>query len=149
MDVVNAVVVQKDDKIAVVGTHSNLDFVVARYNSDGSLDSGFGSNGIVTTAVSGNEYGFASAQQPDGNIVLAGWRQTGNDFVVLRFEGSLLDVTPDSFSFKDKTDVEQDRVQTSNLITVSGLGSGVSVPVSVSGGEYTLNAGMVYTSGNN
>ena len=262
MDVVNAVVVQTDGKIAVVGTNSNLDFVVARYNTDGSLDTGFGSNGIVTTAISGNEYGWAIAQQPDGklviagqapsqagplgfavlryedkgaldtsfsgdgsvitqltgltnaeahslavqpdgkilvggfgingmgdtdftvvrynanggldntfgtngiataeiigpfdnayglalqpdgNIVLAGWRQTTTDFVVLRVLGSPLDITPDAFSFTDETDVALNQLQTSNLVTVSGLGSGVSVPVSAAGGEYALNATTIYT----
>jgi uncharacterized delta-60 repeat protein len=48
-DQASAVVVQPDGKILAVGT-SDGDFALARYNTDGSLDSTFGSgDGIVTT----------------------------------------------------------------------------------------------------
>ena len=50
--VVHAVAVQTDGKI-VVGGQSNASgqytFTLARFNTDGSLDTGFGSGGMVTT----------------------------------------------------------------------------------------------------
>lgn len=140
-----------DGRIMVGGFGINgsgdSDFGLVRYNANGGLDISFGSNGISTTQIIGpfdNAYGLAV--QPDGNIVQAGWRQNPGDFVVLRYMGSPLDITPDPFTFTDETDVDPNQLQTSNLITVNGLGNNVSVPVSVVGGEYALNAGMVYTS---
>ena len=47
-DVARAVEVQSDGKIVVSGT-SKGDFAVARYNGDGSVDTGFGTGGLVTT----------------------------------------------------------------------------------------------------
>jgi uncharacterized delta-60 repeat protein len=45
---------QSDDKIVAVGEYWNgydADFLIARYNPDGDLDTSFGINGIVTTQV--------------------------------------------------------------------------------------------------
>jgi len=73
----NAMALQPDAKIVVVGS-SGVDaaktFYVLRYNSDGSLDSSFGSGGSVTTAfdlVAGSE-ARSVALQPDGKIVVVG-----------------------------------------------------------------------------
>lgn len=55
------------------------------------------------------------------------------------------DTTPDAFTFTDVTGASLSTTQTSNLITISGLGSGVSTSVSVSGGTYSKNGGA-YTS---
>ena len=40
----NAMAIQKDGKIVVAG-YSNTDFAVVRYNTDGTLDSAFGTGG--------------------------------------------------------------------------------------------------------
>jgi uncharacterized delta-60 repeat protein len=52
-DGASAVAIQSDGKIVVGGTSTaqrgNPDFALARYNTDGSLDSSFGLNGKVTT----------------------------------------------------------------------------------------------------
>ena len=58
---------------------------------------------------------------------------------------SAVDETPNQFTFTDVTGVALSTLQTSNTITVAGLGSGVSVAVSVTGGEYSKNGGG-YTS---
>ncbi len=70
------VVIQGDGKILVAGTSfvtvplpASANFVLARYNPNGSLDTGFGTGGTVTTAFGAAE---AIALQPDGRIVLAG-----------------------------------------------------------------------------
>jgi uncharacterized delta-60 repeat protein len=73
------ITVQPDGKIIAVGFSSNPGqsneaFVVARYNANGSLDTGFGSAGEVTTDFGNNTSGEATAVvlQPDGKIVVGG-----------------------------------------------------------------------------
>jgi len=56
------------------------------------------------------------------------------------------DVTPAAFSFTDLTGVEPSEVQTSNTITVSGLDTGTSVAVSITGGTYSKNGGAYVSS---
>jgi len=80
--VASSVVIQPDGKIVVAGGAFPLftfagDFKVVRYNPDGSLDTSFGSGGIVTTTFPGDgSYAFAVALQADGKIIAA-----GTDFV--------------------------------------------------------------------
>ena len=89
--------VQGDGKIVAAGVSHNgsdEDFAVVRYNADGSLDTGFSSDGKVTTAVgSGEDIAFAVAVQADGKIVAAGSSNNGSDedFAVVRYnaDGSL------------------------------------------------------------
>ena len=95
------VAIQPDGKIVVVGYTSIPNtppaprlpdtFALARYNSDGSLDTGFGAGGKVSGNVNGRA--FAVAIQDDGKIVVAGEftfdSTNGNDFgdfTVARFE---------------------------------------------------------------
>lgn len=52
-----------------------------------------------------------------------------------------LDETPNAFSFTGVTGATVATAYTSNEITVSGLGTDVSVAVSVSGGQYSKNGG--------
>src|SRR6266851_9714658 len=78
----NGVVTQPDGKIVVVGEAPNSkgyeSLAVLRYNADGTLDSTFGSGGIVLTTLGKFQYsqgtvGFSSvALQSDGKIVVAG-----------------------------------------------------------------------------
>jgi len=88
--------IQPDGKIVAVGTSHNgvnNDFALVRYNPDGSLDTGFDSDGIVTTDLGGIDTASAVALQPDGKIVVAGESNSpGNfDFTVVRYnaDGSL------------------------------------------------------------
>jgi uncharacterized delta-60 repeat protein len=78
-DIAEAVAIQADGKLVVVGTaykgndYSDEDFVVARYNPDGTLDPGFGSHGRVRTDFPGLAAVPSSVViQPDGKIVVAG-----------------------------------------------------------------------------
>ena len=76
-DVANAVAVQPDGKIVAAGeaetAPSFFDFALVRYNTDGTLDTSFDGDGIVTTDL-GSEFDDATAIaiQPDGKIVVAG-----------------------------------------------------------------------------
>ena len=55
------------------GTLTRGDFMVARFNADGSLDSGFGAGGVTTTDFGGqNDLGFGLAVQKDHRIVVVG-----------------------------------------------------------------------------
>lgn len=66
----NAIAVQPDDRILVTGdadSTSTYDMALLRFNSDGSLDAMFDTDGIVTTDIAGiQDSGFAIALQTDG-----------------------------------------------------------------------------------
>jgi uncharacterized delta-60 repeat protein len=66
--------VQPDGKIVAVGGlgSAGSDFVLVRYNPNGTLDNSFGGDGVVTTNFDGRESASAIAIQPDGKIVVAG-----------------------------------------------------------------------------
>lgn len=107
-DTASAMAIQVDGKIVLAGYCSN-NFCAVRYNTDGSLDSGFGGTGSVLTQV-GASSGVANAVtvQPDGKIVLGGWcllasgvspsfcavRYTANGNLDTGFNGSGKVVTP-------------------------------------------------------
>lgn len=92
------VVVQSDGKIVLAGTAyngSDNDFALARYNADGSLDTGFGTDGKIMT-----DFGLTSdhagdlALQPDGKLVVSGYRDVGGgefEYALARYDtdGSL------------------------------------------------------------
>ncbi|MDO9104182.1 MAG: putative Ig domain-containing protein, partial [Methylovulum sp.] len=90
-------ILQADGKILVVGTShgsGGTRFALARYNTDGSLDTGFSGDGKTTTELGlfGDE-GYAVSVQSDGKILVAGetWNGSGNDFSLVRYhsDGSL------------------------------------------------------------
>jgi uncharacterized delta-60 repeat protein len=87
-----ASVLQPDGKIVVAGTASNT-FSLARYNADGSLDTGFGINGTVSTTIGQAEGAAALARQPDGKLIAAGYTLNAGDldFAMVRYnaDGSL------------------------------------------------------------
>jgi len=94
----NSIAIQSDGKIVVAGYYntggSANDFAVVRYNSDGSLDNTFDTDGKVTTAIgSASDFGYSVAIQLDGKIVVAGYAHIGatDDFAVVRYnsDGSL------------------------------------------------------------
>jgi uncharacterized delta-60 repeat protein len=78
-DIANAVAVQADGKLVVVGTaykhndYTDEDFVVTRYNTDGTLDTAFGRGGKARTDFPGLAAVPSSVMiQRDGKIVVAG-----------------------------------------------------------------------------
>ncbi len=96
-DVGNAIKVQPDGKIVVAGstgTASAQNFALVRYNADGSLDTTFSADGIVSTDFAGStDRGYALALQGDGKLFVAGYATTSNgvDFAAARYnpDGSL------------------------------------------------------------
>jgi uncharacterized delta-60 repeat protein len=97
-DCANAVAIQSDGKIVVagVGYWAAGDFALVRYNSDGTPDKFFGTNGIVITDIgTGSDDGaYAVAIQQDGRVVVAGISDAngGLDFALVRYTK---DGTPD------------------------------------------------------
>jgi uncharacterized delta-60 repeat protein len=113
-DEVWSVAIQSNGKIVVAGysfNGSNDDFALVRYDTDGSLDTTFDSDGKVTTAIgSGNEKAYSVAIQSDGKIVVAGYSFNGSndDFALVRYDtNGSLDTGFDSDS-KVTTDVGSD-----------------------------------------
>jgi len=96
-DVGQSVVIQPDGKIVVAGYSligANADFVLARYNADGTLDTAFDGDGRVrTSVVPGSDFGVTAALQTDGRILVAGnsFNGTNTDFTLVRYnaDGSL------------------------------------------------------------
>jgi uncharacterized delta-60 repeat protein len=98
---IRSVVIQNDGKIVVSG-YSIQDtlssFVIARYHKEGTLDATFGNNGVTFTSFGVHSYGFSSAIQDDGDIVVVGAARSlngigsnGSSFALARYkpDGSL------------------------------------------------------------
>ena len=104
-DAASALIIQPDGKIIAAGSsgtwsfssfsYGNIQFAVARYNADGTLDPTFGPNGgTVRTPISGSDgqsdYVYSAARQQDGRIILAG--MSDNNYIegigVARFDTS-------------------------------------------------------------
>ncbi len=99
-DIANSVAIQSNGKIVAAGysdNNGNNDFALVRYNPDGSLDTGFSSDGIVTTAIgSSGDIANSVAIQADGKIVAVGYSYNGidEDFALVRYYGDPIILTP-------------------------------------------------------
>jgi uncharacterized delta-60 repeat protein len=92
VDSPTALAIQSDGKIVVAGSVGPApEFVVARYNNDGSLDTTFGTSGLAE-GFSEPSGAYSLAILADGKIVAAGW--AGEDLALARYnrDGSL-DIT--------------------------------------------------------
>lgn len=139
-----AIAIQPDGKIVLVGYtekgSSNYDYAVVRINADGSLDTTFDGDGMLTTHISSDDVATSVIIQADGKIVVAGYSgaETSPDFSLVRYnsDGSL-DTTFDGDgkvmtpigSFSDR--INDIALQTDGKIVVAGYADG-------SGGGMTL-----------
>ena len=86
------VVIQTDGKIIVSGytnTNTGFDVLTARYGSDGSLDTTFGTGGVaIHDGGHGNDGARGVGIQADGKIVVSGGEYNGTDLdiLVLRYD---------------------------------------------------------------
>ena len=124
-DVGSGVAVQSDDKIVVVGTSDSgsgiSEFAIARFNVDGSLDTAFNGDGMVTAGfLAGDNVGSGIAVQSDGKIVVVG---TSDDTSTtwLAVAGFTMDGSPDT-SFAGGG-----RVLIKSSSTGRDIGSGIAV----------------------
>jgi uncharacterized delta-60 repeat protein len=91
-----AVGIQADGKIVVGGVAGsgsiNPKFAIARYNTDGTADTTFSTDGMATTDFTPKlDWAFGLAIQADGNIVLAGqsgWGSQNANIALARYLGS-------------------------------------------------------------
>ncbi|MDR3634721.1 MAG: Calx-beta domain-containing protein [Isosphaeraceae bacterium] len=81
-----AVALQQNDQIVVAGTTNNV-IALARYNTNGTLDTTFGAGGLVT-GPSGADSVTGVAIQPNGQVVVAGNALTGTQLFVSRFNAN-------------------------------------------------------------
>jgi uncharacterized delta-60 repeat protein len=145
-----AIIVQPDGKIIGAGTanenvtggqSNRADFMLVRYNTDGSLDTTFDGDGKVMTHFGAFYYDSATsiALQADGKIVVAGWSNAGsyNDFAIARYNtNGSLDTTFDGDGMI-LTDIGADTDDKANailiqpdgkILVVGGIFTGVSDP---------------------
>ncbi len=95
-DYVNAIAVQEDGSFlaaGTTGTPSGTEIILIRCSADGSLDTGFGSGGMVTFDGGSRDSCTGMCVQVDGKILVTGYSEFGtqDDIVVLRYtaDGSL------------------------------------------------------------
>ena len=148
-----AVALQTDGKILVAGTAtigSQTDVALVRYNVDGTLDTSFDGDGIVTTAVaSGNDEAREVRIQADGKIVVAGWGVVSgtNQFALVRYNANgSLDNTFGSFG-RVVTDIGTGQdvgagmlIQPDGKIVVCGASESSSFDVAVA--RYNSNGSL-------
>jgi uncharacterized delta-60 repeat protein len=122
--------IQPDGRIVVAGYGDNLasptsatDIVLARYQTDGALDTTFGTGGLVVTHIpgpSGHDFAYDVALQPDGKIVAVGHKfEAHAEMLAVRYlpDGSLdpsfgssgiVRLTPATESFANNVAIQPD-----------------------------------------
>lgn len=96
-----SVAIQSDGKIIAAGytlypyRTIRSRFALARYNTNGSLDTGFSQDGMQTTGFGGKDRASSAAIQSDGKILVAGyaWIGSNKDFALARYNA---DGNPDN-----------------------------------------------------
>lgn len=98
-DEANSIAIQSDGKIVAGGFSRNgsgyPQFAIARYNTDGSVDGSFGTNGSARNSISGgggkDDRAYSIAIQSDGKIVAGGASNTVYALAMARYntDGSL------------------------------------------------------------
>lgn len=138
-DISTGITLQTDGKIVLVGLarRSNLTtmFGVVRYNPNGSLDTAFDGDGIVTTQIGitgDRDEPYSVGVQSDGKIIVAGSSQDSggvggvavvrynpNGSLDTSFDGDGKVITASGYSYAEKL-----VIQPNGKIVVAGLGAG-------------------------
>jgi serralysin len=89
----NGVTLQADGKILAVGTALTAPFspwstLLVRYNANGTIDNGFGTNGRVTTQVGTKCDAYKILVQPDGKILLCGTQYDDSYSILVRYNAN-------------------------------------------------------------
>lgn len=102
------------------GISSTYQMAIARYNTDGSLDSSFGNDGSLLFNVGqGRSYISDLAQQPDGKIIIGGrtWDDISGNFALVRLnEDGSFDDTFGTNGISHITTTENDVSETMSLL---------------------------------
>ena len=89
-----SIALQPDGKILVAGSSfkssSNYDFALVRYNNNGSIDTSFSGDGILTTDFGSSlDWATSLTLQADGKILMAGSRENRlSDFELVRYNSN-------------------------------------------------------------
>jgi uncharacterized delta-60 repeat protein len=130
-EVANAVTIQPDGKIVVAGVtgaSEQRDFALARYNTNGSLDTTFDDDGKTVDDVflNNDDVAYGLALQPDGKLVTAGsiHRGTYKSFALARYfpDGSLDAGGRLTADFGGDDRANAVAIQLDGKIVVAGLG---------------------------
>lgn len=91
------IVLQDDGKVIIAGysvRETEYNLAMARFDTNGNLDSTFGVDGMVSTDFNQREdYGTAITLQPDNKIILAGYSYAltgGSEVIVVRYDNVVL-----------------------------------------------------------
>lgn len=156
------VIVQDDGKILVAGTYNYYHYdgfsysrrpiaqALARFNSNGMLDSGFGTLGTlvndnITAAEPGEnprESVSAAVLQTDGRILVGGYLENSDlDIMVTRYN---IDGTPDSgFGVNGVATVDLGSVETGRDISIQSDGSIIVVGRSEQNGFFSADIALL------
>jgi uncharacterized delta-60 repeat protein len=138
-DVISTILILDNGKILAAGYSfpaTKYNVTLARYNTSGSLDTSFGTEGIVTTSMSeGDSYAMSALIQSDGKIVVSGYVITtpNNDFFLNRYAHSAEPTAPTLNSV-----VGGDKRVTASFTARANNGAAITdYEYSLNGGAYT------------
>jgi uncharacterized delta-60 repeat protein len=139
-DWANNVVIQPDGRILAGGGAAFIgtDFALARYETDGTLDSTFGGDGRVRTNLGGDfDEARDLALQDDGRIVAVGENRFGN-FAVVRYNpDGLLDASFGGGDGKVSTPLMR-AFDTANAVSIQADGKILAAGVAGEGSRFGL-----------
>lgn len=125
---INDIALQPDGKIVAVGFVDDQ-VAIVRYQSNGSIDTSFGNNGIITQTIGLYAIGYAITLQSDGKILAAGSSNNGS-FVLRYQDNGVIDATfgikgivkfPNIFKGPDVYDIVDSNVSVNAGIKYSKL----------------------------
>ena len=88
-DSAHDVLLLSDGKLMVVGFAGNgglIDTTLVKFNTDGTLDTSFGSGGWAVSSIVGLEQGYSAVELPNGKIAVSG--TTGTNFFIMQFNAN-------------------------------------------------------------
>ena len=88
-DYAHDVLLLSDGKLMVVGFAGNgglIDTTLVKFNTDGTLDTSFGSGGWAVSSIVGLEQGYSAVELPNGKIAVSG--TTGTNFFIMQFNAN-------------------------------------------------------------
>lgn len=128
-----SIFIQPDGKIVIAGTDYSTRILVSRFNANGSVDSGFGTNGAVVFN-NFNESELKITPQTDGKIVVVALNDPGADSLIRLNPNGSMDTEfagggQTQITLGDRFSVPELAVQQDNKILVSVYRYGQSLPV--------------------
>ncbi len=123
--------IQSDGKLVVTGDNSNGHFFVARFNSNGSLDTSFGTNGKITTSFGTSNDVRAIVLQPDGKIIAAGSTSNGTNTGIVLARYVVANVTSVTATFISEAANDGTILESYQNSGVGGTQNGFATTISV------------------